>query len=237
MSKIYIAIPVHNRGHVAAQCVPTVGAAMRNGDILHLYNDCSTEFSTDFVRALWRGTVVHECDHEGTEGQRRIHLADFLASDCERLYFTDPDALHDPDALSTLERLQDMWERPICGFNTSAHADVPGNTISQHGEIILRHYAPGISYLLTRAMVEKVDRACRALGTQLTAHDWQIPAFLGYRFAVTKTSVVDHVGHGGIRHPVDAGFDGGDRALNPTPYLVAKRAEVVAKLKALHESA
>jgi hypothetical protein len=66
----------------------------------------------------------------------------------------------------------------------------------------------------------------------ITNFDWNIPDILGARCAISRTSYVDHMGFGGLRHPAGAGLDDGDRALNPTSWLVKKRAEVVARLSA-----
>jgi hypothetical protein len=48
--------------------------------------------------------------------------------------------------------------------------------------------------------------------------------------AISKTSYVDHIGIGGLHHPPGVGIEGGDVALNPTPWLVEKRAEVIRSL-------
>lgn len=241
--RLFIAIPVHNRLDIAEQCIPTVRAGMDAKDLLSIWNDGSAlgGWKSDWELDQWFRGLTGGCSYHanrpaiGIEAQRRRHLMDFDQSadgfGYTHLYLTDPDAPHDPEWRSELLRLQDKYGgAPICGYNTKAHADLVGNTIEDDpaAEVIWRRYAPGISYLLTRAHVAKLMPHIE----RMTNFDWQIPDILGNRFAIARRSLCDHIGEGGIHHPRDAGFDGGDRALNPTPWLVAKRAEIVEKLKA-----
>lgn len=239
-AKIFIAIPVHNRLSLAWRCVATIadtlhdGGNSRHGDTLAVYDDGSQE------KAAWTyyaDEVHHRNEPLGIEGQRRQHFVDFQHAidrgrDFTHLYLTDSDALHDPNWRSELLRLQDKCGgAPICGYNTEAHARLKGNTIEDRpdSEVIWRRAAPGISYLLTRDHVAKVMRSLPTL----PAHwhwDWTVPALLGHRFAVTRRSLVEHVGWQGLHHPSAEGPEGGDRATNPTEWLIQKRAEVVAAL-------
>lgn len=236
--RLYIAIPLHHRLAIAAQCIPTVRAGMIHGhDTLAVYDDGSTMSDcSDSGFILGAADVVYPSAPIGIERQRRRHFLDFAERmdrmEWTHLYLTDSDALHSPEWRSELLRLhQSSGYCPICGYDTEAHVRLPGNTIADYpsSELIFRRVAPGISYLLTREHVDKVVRALPSL-PEYWSWDWTVPALLGNRFAVTRRSVVDHLGEGGLHHPPGAGFDGGDRALNPTDWLVQKRAEVVAAL-------
>jgi hypothetical protein len=232
--KIYIAVPCHNRKSIAALCIPTILAARRSGteDAVTLWNDGSTEYDWPWLEKFKPDAVMSWPPEEnmGVEKQRILHLKTFFLTDFTHLYFTDLDAIHDPSALSELLRLQGKYGgAPICGYDTIAHSSLFGNTIEDNpdSEVIWRRVAPGISYLLTRYHVERIMPRVE----HLTAFDWEIPAILGGRFAVTRRSVVDHIGFGGLRHPPGASLDQGDRCNNPTPWLVEKRAEVVKELQ------
>lgn len=239
MSRIFIAIPVYNRLRIAEECIPTViSGTDQDRDTVMLFNDGSTEFNgAALLRGFPNDLVVQTVGSIGIERQRRRHFLHFAERmdrmDWTHLYLTDADALHDPNWRTELLRIQQAHgNAPVCGYNTEAHARLPGNTIDHAlgGEVIWRRVAPGISYLLTR---EHVDVVVKAL-PHLPEHwhwDWTVPSLLGHRMAITRTSYVDHIGLGGRHHPEGAGLDGGDRALNPTPWLVKKRAEVVAKLE------
>ena len=230
-AKIYIAIPVHNRLEIAKLCIPTVASGISISDRLAIYNDGSDE---EFLPHFGE---THRRDYRfpiGIEAQRRMHIADFMEraerSEFTHLYLTDSDALHDPDwRLTLLQAQAKHGHAPICGYNTEAHERLCGNTIADGGDVLWRRVAPGISYLLTLDHVKRIWPHA----AKMRAFDWEIPALLGNRFAVMKESVVDHIGLGGMHHPVGVGLEGGDRALNPTKWLAEKRAEVVSQLKSL----
>lgn len=234
--KLCIAIPVHGRIALADQCIPTVAEGCAgNRDWLDIFVDGDSPLPAGrcFV-GVAAGAIEHAAPTIGIERQRRLHFEKFvrLPSDFTHLYLTDADAPHDPNWRSELLRIQAAHGgAPVCGYNTAAHANMVGNTIGEEGEVIWRKFAPGVSYLLTREHVEKVVRWLKAHPEVHHWHfDWQVPAILGHRFAVTKTSYVEHIGVGGMHHPADVGYEGGDRALNPTPAVAKLRAEIVAKL-------
>lgn len=233
-ARILICVPCHNRKAIAAECLPTLRAACRPGDLLTLWNDGSTEYDGKWLAQF--GDVVYDGPNIGVEAMRRKHLYHFYEQSqlCgyTHLYFTDMDAVHSPEALNEMLRLQEKYGGwPICGYDTDAHVRLPGNTLRDDpaDEVIIRRVAPGISYLLTWDHVVKLMPHV----DNLTAFDWQIPAILGGEFAVTRASVVDHIGRGGLRDPADyEGFDGGDRCRNPALKLIEMRADAVARLKA-----
>jgi len=225
---LLICIACHNRRSVAELCLPTMRDAMHADDSLCLYNDASKEYDAAWLGQF--GPVVDIATAIGIQRMRQVHLQQFLLqTQFTHLYLTDHDCIHDPSWREHGLRIQAKYEqRPLGLYNTPAHADMAGNTISDNpkSEVIWRRFAPGVSYLLTR---EHVERLAPHIDT-MQHFDWQIPTLIG-PFATSRVSYLDHVGVGGQRHPPHEGADGGDRALFPTPWLVAKRAEVVAKLK------
>lgn len=238
--RLLICIPVRNRAAIAMECIPTVAAgADGNHDSLTIWDDGSATEESEALKKWWDGSDGFDPENQdrlysvkesiGIQRQRRIHLHHFLDSDFSHLYMTDADMLHDPAWRSEALRLQQKYHgQPLCLYNTDAHASLRNNTRKDDPseEVIWRHYAPGCSYLLTHQHVERL----RPNIDNLEHFDWQIPALLGYGFATSRTSYCDHIGFGGERHPKGAGLDEGDRALNPTEWLVAKRREVVGKL-------
>ncbi len=230
--RIFVAIACHNRRAVAALCLPTMRASIAPEDKLVLYNDGSAEYDGEWLRQFTPDLVADDGDGKpiGIQAQRRMHLRHFLASPPEltHCYFSDHDVLMDPSWRENALRLQEKYGGvPICLYDTEAHRRIPGNTLEDDpaNEVIRRRWAPGVSYLLTREHVERIAPHL----PRLDHFDWTIPEILG-GFAVSRTSYCDHIGWGGCRHPVNAGLDQGDRALNPMPWLVAKRAEIVSAL-------
>lgn len=232
VARIYIAIPCHNRKSIIERCIPTIAETKTSADYLELWADGCTEYDSTFL-TQWADRVnAIGPDAKGIEMQRRAHFQTFmdLPGSYSHMYLTDSDAPHDPNWRSQALGLQEENDgAPVCLYNTKEHANMKGNTLEDDitKNVIWRYYAPGISYFLTRAHVEKIA----AFGIKdLRNWDWDVPRILGHRMAVSRVSYVEHIGHGGIHHPSSVGFEGGDRALNPTPWLVAKRAEIVEEL-------
>ncbi len=232
-AKILICIPVRNRMAIARECVPTVKAGSLGCDHIAIFDDGSDEE----VPIEVIGDRLHVSKNIGIEMQRRAHFFHFQdlnqkGAGFTHLYLTDADALHDPNwRIKALMLMDGSNGAPVCLYNTKAHERLTGNFVSHDHKtgIIYRKVAPGISYLLNFLHVKKVINALPHLPLQWS-WDWTVPALLGHRMAISEVSYVDHLGFGGIHHPVEEGIDGGDRATNPTPWLVAKRAEVVEKL-------
>jgi len=234
--KILVCVPCHNRKQITELCVPTIAEGMERApgrDILNLYNDGSDEYGQSFLYGLGADNVAEMSPAIGIERQRKIHFGDFNPDRFTHLYLTDADALHDPNWRYKALELQNRYHGlPVCLYDTLAHSSLKGNTIADdpNHPVIVRRVAPGISYLLT---AEHVARVMKAM-PELPAHwhwDWTTPAILGHQMIISRESHVDHIGLGGMHHPKDAGLDEGDRALNPTPFLVQLRAQVVGKLK------
>ncbi len=234
-ARLFIAIACHNRRAVAEQCLPTMRDSVSPDDLLAIYNDGSREYDNQWLSQFGQPGMMTpiRSDPEplGIQAQRRLHLTDFLLTDCTHCYLTDHDAIHDPTWREHALRLQAAHQdSPLCLYDTEAHRRIPGNTREDDpaSEVIWRRVAPGVSYFLTRDHAERLAPHLE----RLSHFDWQWPALLGGRFAVSRTSYCDHIGWGGQRHPPHEGLDGGDRCLNPTEVLVKKRAEIVANLKA-----
>lgn len=228
-ARLFIAIPVHGRVALAERCISTVRDSIIHGhDTLAIYGD-GTELSEALVGCA---DLPVQGPNIGIEAQRRKHLQYFHDHAAERewshLYFTDADAPHDPSWRTQALTLQAENGNPLtCLYNTEAHVRLSGNTISDNpaSNVIWRRVAPGISYLLTAEHVRQIMRHIDSLQN----FDWSIPSILGSRCAVSRISYCSHIGDGGLHHPTDGSI--GDVPLNPTPWLISKRAEIVAALK------
>lgn len=227
MSKILICVLCQNRKLQTQFALETLKASKAPEDELVAFNDGSTHYDSTWLEQ-WADKVVSTFESKGIEWHRKEQLWWFRKTDHSHLYFTDNDTIHDPAWRENALRIQsEKGNPPLCLYNTEAHVRLPGNTLTDNPEsdVIWRRYAPGVSYLLTREHVEKLDLS------RILCFDWNIPDQLGNLFAVTRTSWLDHIGAGGYHHDGSAGFDGGDRCLNPTPFLIQKRAEVVKALE------
>jgi hypothetical protein len=229
--RIYIAVSCHNRRQIAEQCLPTLRASVGDQDVFVCRNDGSVEYDTHWLRQ-WADRAIEASPSGlplGIEANRRIQLHEFWESDCDLLYFTDHDTIHDISWREYALHLREKYGDILIGlYNTQAHERLAGNTRidDPQSEVIIRRYAPGVSYLLSRNHV----KILLPVVGQITAFDWQIPDLLGNHCAISRISYLDHIGLGGLRHPINEGPDGGDRATSPTEFLIQKRREIVAAL-------
>lgn len=233
--RLFVAIACYNRPAVAALCLPTVAAGLVPDDLLRLYNDGSTEYSDADLRKMVShdNTLVSGGVSVGIDAQRRQHILDFWEyreqHGCTHLYFTDLDAIHDPDFRRAALALHRNYAAPICLYRTATHAGYLNNIYrDEPGEsVIFQRYAPGVSYFLSLAHVEKIV----AMMPEKWSFDWAIPGILGYKMAVSRVSYVDHIGWNGLHDRSEPGFVSTERALAPTEWLMKKRAEILEKLE------
>lgn len=237
-AKILVHIPCFNRRRILERCVPTVRAGLEKEDVMWLWNDGSNEYDDWWLRQF-ADDVFHPSTESGqkithtigVERQRREHFLNFIyrQEDFTHLYLTDSDALHDPGwRAKALDLQEKAGGAPVCLYDTEAHEQLVGNTIERDEAkgIIWRRVAPGISYFLTHDQAYKIfEYLCHYRGDW--NWDWAVPSILGNRFAISMKSYVDHIGLDGLHHPKGEGLGGGDRALNPTDWLIDKRREVV----------
>jgi hypothetical protein len=226
MTRLYIAIPCLNRKAIAEQCLPTVFASRYEGDEVNCYNDGSTEYDAAWLRELG-ADKAHDCVNMGVDAQREMHIRDFLARpEFTHLYLTDSDAPHDPHWRSRLLDLHTRTGCLVCGYHTQTHEDMANNVFERRSDFLLTRFAPGVSYLLSR---QQVERLVPFLNPRWD-FDWAIPAILGYKCTVSDVSCVDHIGAGGMHDRHQSGTVSPERGLNPTPWLVEKRREILANL-------
>lgn len=223
--RLFIAIPCYNRREIAGRCIPTVFASKAPQDHLAVYDDGSDE-----------PFIIPECDEivrtesMGIDAQRRQHFLDFWKRRDEftHLYLTDSDAPHDPRWREHALSLQAEYRAPVCLYRTQTHADYEHNVYRDdpNERVVWQRFAPGVSYLLDLAMVSKVVRFM----PERWSWDWNVPGMLGYKMAISRVSYCDHIGRGGLHDP-ECGI-GPERAINPTPFLVCKREEIINELNA-----
>ena len=224
--RIYIPVPCWNRKRVVELCLPTMRDSKGSQDYLDIWNDGSTEYDSEWL-TQFGDHVEHSNCQRGVQVQRKAHFVKFSSEPTfTHMYLSDSDAFVDPLWRERALEIQARYPHHIvCLYNTVAHTGMPFNVSRDNltEDVFFTKYAPGISYLLTRANAMKV----MAVLQHMAHFDWFIPSVLGHRCVVSRTSYVDHLGVGGDRHPEGVGPEGGDRATSPTPFLVAKREEFV----------
>lgn len=237
MSRLYIAIPCHGRAKLAYECIRTidearyddVSGASLNNDILALYEDGENQMgqAESCADEIHRSPIAL-----GIDAQRVRHFIDFWnrreRDGLTHLYLADADAPHDPSWRESLLRLQGLFGgSPICGYRTDTHAKMANNIYHDNPAegVLFQRFAPGVSYLLTREHVAAVMERIHLLRDW----DWMVPSILGYKFAVSRVSYVDHIGIGGQHDPIDGSL-GLEQASHPTEWLKNRRQQILAAL-------
>lgn len=233
VARIFVAIAAYNRRRLAELCIPTVRDGMKHGeDALVLYDDGSTEPMHDSSIIVSECDGIVSCESMGIDAQRRKHILEFWGNreihGCSHLYLCDADAPHDILWRETALALQAEYKAPVCLYRTQTHADYVNNIFRDEPSerVIWQRFSPGVSLLLDMQMVERVAKHM----PETWAWDWAIAGMLGHKMAVSRMSLCDHISRGGLHHDGSDGYDGGDRATNPTPWLEEKRREIVSCL-------
>lgn len=218
--RLFICIPCKDRKAIVEQCLPTMLASRYSGDVVRCYNDGSTSYDAAWLESLGADWAMN-FSGMGVDAQRRMHVLDYWEhrDEFSHLYFSDSDAIMDPHWRERLLEIQQRTGCLTCGYHTATHENYEHNVYAHRGDIVMTRFAPGVSYLLSRAHVEKI----MAHLPERWDFDWMIPSLLGYRCAVSDMSCVDHIGIGGLHD--GEGVD--ERALNPTFWLQEKRKEII----------
>lgn len=230
--RIHISIPTYNRAKVALQCIPTVRAGMADGDLLHIYDDGSWEFTMeDWAKLRQHAHGASWTQAVGIDAQRRRHILDFWNDrerhQCTHLALVDSDCIADREWRATGLSLLAKYGCPVALYRTATHDGMTNNVFEVRDDAQFQRFAPGVFYLLTLEMVgEVIDRI-----PEQWSWDWHLPGLFNYRVCVPLISAADHVGHGGLHDKHERGYVSKERALSPTNFLMNKRMEILRELE------
>jgi hypothetical protein len=247
--KILICVPVYNRKRITELVLRNLNQHRQDAS-LWVYNDWSTEYGNDFLESLCdkvvqlppsnKIVVKNEKNKNGMGVQHlRWHqFREFLKQDeFDYLYFTDSDALHDPDFIDILKnihgkyRLKSGETLPVSLYDTDWHSQ-PQNILEETDDVWMRRTAAGISQFYSKDMVKKiVEIVNRQPCDPDYAWDYRAQEYLGLPFLTTKVSYVEHFGACNESMHTTPGEWNRDRAKNPSEYLKNLRDDVIAYLE------
>lgn len=214
--KTFIAIPTFNRLFVTKMCLKQLNESVKGENVnVQIYDDMSVY---DPIELKDLADDIHRfSNHMGINASRKFQFKDFYENtDCDFMYLTDPDAFHDTEWLKKAFEIYNKYELPVSLYNSQHHLH---KTIFQYKQVMIRHYAAGISILLHRDHVKQILDGMNSMNG--TDWDFDIGNILGNKFAVSLTSYLDHYGAYGL-HNRDWNWD---KAVNPTPFLRDARKE------------
>lgn len=221
---------------------------------LWVYNDWSSEYDNDYLEEFAdkviklpssdKLVIKNENNKKGMGVQHlRWHqFREFVRQDeFDYIYFTDNDALHDPDYISVLKnisakyKLKDERRLPVCLYNTIWHSQ-PQNLLKETEDVYMRKTAPGVSQLYSKEMARKiVDTLDKQQLDPDYAWDYRCTEYLALPLLTTKISYVEHFGADTEALHAKKGEWDRDRAINPTPYLKNIRESVISYLEGKSE--
>jgi len=186
----------------------------KKGATLLIYDDHSTEYDLNWLRELAPSAFVLQKPIKlGIERLRFEIHRDISLTPFQYIYHTDNDTIHDPEWLTELHRIFMIYPKWIGLYRSPFH-----KYKLKADRFFFGTTCPGVSYFypLNALDTEKL---------KTTKHKFWDFAFGEHlkEVAVSEVSYVEHFGGGGLHN---SDFER-DRAINPTPYLVSKREEVL----------
>jgi hypothetical protein len=253
--KIQINLAVYNRKKITELVIKNLDKYKKDSELV-IYNDWSTEYDNDYLESITNCKVVKLSPHKevvyksekningmGITNLRWYQFREFLKQDvCDYIYFTDSDALHDPDFVDILKNVYGKYKMkngdklPVCLYDTMWHSQKMNN-LRENDEVWMRRTAPGISQLYSKNMVKTIIEALdKETNKHVYAWDYRAPEWLGLPFLTTKTSYVEHFGADVDSMHTPKGEWNRDRAKNPSKYLKNIRESVILYLEGRGEA-
>ena len=245
--KILIAVATYNRPIITELCLKNLQLVRDPQTKLVIYDDHSEAYSLESL-VSYADEVVRFESRQGIEKSRSRTLRDFLSKyiDCDLLYLTDNDAIHDPNFAAKLREVFLEQQKahspvkPVGLFNSVFHQSrIQGET----DHFYLYETCPGISMCLTRPMVQKIVDYLDANPLSESSYGWDMewPRAIELPFLIPKISYLEHFARDRFEagmHSANSGvsFENAiedfarDRAINPSEYLAGIRLEVIKEI-------
>lgn len=247
--KIQINLAVYNRKKITELVIENLDKYKKDSELI-IYNDWSTEYDNNYLESITNSKIIKlqpytksvyksekNLNGMGISNLRWYQMREFLKQDeFECIYFTDSDALHDPNYVDVLKyfygkyKMKNESKMPVCLYDTKWHSQA-NNIIRSNGEVMMRITAPGISQLYSKTMIQKIVSTLDKVGEQDYAWDYRAQEWLGLPFLTTKTSYVEHFGADVDSLHTPKGEWDRDRAVNPSDYLKNIRDKVILYLE------
>ncbi len=248
--KILINLVVYNRKNITELVIENLNKYKKDAEIV-IYNDYSTEYDNDFLESICDNKIIklppsnkivvkneQNKNGMGIANLRWYQFREFLNQDThDYIYFTDSDAIHDPDYIQVLKNIHNKYKMkngdklPVSLYDTVWHSQ-PQNLLKAGSDVYMRKTSAGISQLYSKDMVKKiVDVLNKQPEDPIYAWDYRAQEYLGLPFLTTKTSYVEHFGAVKDSMHTPQGQWDRDRATNPSQYLKNIRNSVIAYLE------
>ena len=245
--KILICVPAYNRQKITEIALKSIYDNKKNATVW-VYNDWSGEYDNDVLEPyadkvfkLEKSKKIVVKNENNIFGMGVQHLRwhqfrRFLEMDeYDAVYFTDSDAVHDPNYIDVLKTLYSQIsdkegnKLPICLYNSAFHTLA---TLEDRGGVVVRATGPGISQLYDKNMCKIIVEELDKLDSDPDYEwDYRCLEYLKRPMITTKNSYVEHYGAvEGSMHTHKGDWDR-DRAVNPTEELAKDRDKIIEYLE------
>jgi glycosyltransferase involved in cell wall biosynthesis len=243
--KILIALSTYNRPVITELCLQNLQAIRSETVKLFIYDDCSTAYNYQYLEK-YADKVIRFSPNVGIELSRATAIRDFVFKHTEfdLIYFTDNDAIHDPEFINIIKGIRYLQNNnqqflPFSLFNSVYHKQ---GIIKETEGYYIQQTIPGISQGYTRALAKTIVEKLNTTPKLDRQYGWDYiyTQILNLPCLVPKQSYVEHFARDMFEAGMHAKNSGTgvlglqdferDRALNPTEYLVNIRPAIINKI-------
>ena len=191
--KLMIAIPVYNRKQYLEITAKSLYECSNvNKSIIKVFNDCSTEFDSDYLRQLFNKFNAWIVDGENNlKADRHTYriILDFLNTENDVLFICDSDLLLRPDAIDYILNNFDRTDGFLGLYNSELHRDIYFD-----GEFVYKENVGFAGICVSKDLLQKF--VLKQEGNS-GCMDFILSDFLidnGIRLMVPKNCYVQHIG-------------------------------------------
>lgn len=243
--KVLIALSTYNRPVITELCLQNLQSVRSETVKLFIYDDCSDAYNYQYLEK-YADKVIRFSPNVGIELSRATAIRDFVFKHTEfdLIYFTDNDAIHDPEFINIIEGIYCLQSNnqqflPFSLFNSVYHKQ---SVITETAGYYFQETIPGISQGYTRALAESIVKKLNTTPKLDRQYGWDYiyTEILNLPCLVPKQSYVEHFARDAFEAGMHAKNSGiglfglrdfeRDRALNPTEYLVNARPAIIYKI-------
>jgi glycosyltransferase involved in cell wall biosynthesis len=196
--KITIGVPTYNRKNMLETMAKSLYASnMRSPYHIRIYDDCSTDYGTDYLKALFPDAVSIRRNAVNVKADKNMYemYKDFLTTDDDVFFNADSDLLFQKGWLEKALNLLEKTDGILSIFNTASHPSV-GDVSS---ELHVKDAVGAAGTMFKRPLLEKLI-AGYVDEDECKHFDWKWSEYFrssGYKIYCATSSLVQHIGYVG----------------------------------------
>ena len=215
--KITIGITSYNRANYLEKCAKSLVVIDNlNNCNVRIYDDCSTEYDTAFLKKLfpYAKEIIRREKNMKSDKNIALMYENFLNTGDDILINADSDLIFRADVITLVNKLLPKTDGILSLYNSTIHKSI--EEIDVDGEkLLIKNDLGSAGTVFSREIVEKIMKNVNS-GINF---DWRWSEYLknsGYKILCVKNSYVQHLGlegqnNDGIRYDYGLGFIPGNK--------------------------